>query len=154
MPRISFSKESLESKPAAEDGLYEIRLEGFEPKFSKDKNSVNLNPVMKVVNHQKENGRRIYDNLNTGAPWIIKAFTHAFGLDLVTDGAGGMTLPGDFNGPENDPSKWQYSGPLTGCVAKVMLKQTVYNGRTNSKVDQWMCQAPACSEKHPQNLAK
>jgi hypothetical protein len=154
MPRISFSKESLESKPAAEDGLYEVRLEGFEPKPSKDKNSVNLNPVMKVINHQKENGRRVYDNLNVGAPWIIKAFCHAFGLDLAPDGSGGFTLPGDFNGPENDPSHWSYTGPLTGCVAKVMLKQTEYNGRINSKVDQWLCQTPGCTEKHPTSLAK
>lgn len=153
-PRMSFSKESLEQKPPVEEGLYEVRLEGFEPDYSKSRNNVNLNPTLKIVNHHKETGRQVFDNLNSAAPWIIEAFCHAFGLELVPDGNGGFTMPGDFNGPEDDPSKWNYAGPLTGCVAKVFLKHNTYNNKTNAKVDQWMCQVPGCTKKHPSNLAK
>lgn len=153
-PRITFSKESLEAKPAVADGLYELRLEGFAPKNAKSGTSINLNPIIKVVNHQTETGRPIFDNLNSSAPWIIEAFSHAFGLELAPDGNGGFTLPGDFNGTEGDPENWTYNGPLTGCVAKALLKQTTYNNKTNAKVDQWMCCVPNCTKKHPTGLAK
>jgi hypothetical protein len=154
MPKVSMSKESLEQKPALPDGLYEIRLEGFEPKKSKSGTSTNLNPIIKVINHPTETGRKVFDNLNSGAAWIIEAFCHSFGLELVPDGNGGFNMPGDFNGPEDDPSKWSYTGPLTGCVSKAFLKQTVYNNQTNTKVDQWVCSVPNCAKKHPTGLAK
>lgn len=153
-PKMSFSKESLEQKPALNEGLYELRLEGFEPKKSKSGTSTNLNPIIKVINHPTETGRKVYDNLNSGAAWIIEAFCHSFGLELVPDGNGGFNMPGDFNGPEDDPSQWSYAGPLTGCVSKAFLKQTVYNNQTNAKVDQWVCSVPNCQKKHPSGLAK
>lgn len=153
-PKMSFSKESLEQKPALAEGLYELRLEGFEPKFSKEKTSTNLNPIIKVINHPTETGRRVYDNLNSGAAWIIEAFCHSFGLELVPDGNGGFNMPGDFNGPEGDPSQWSYAGPLTGCVSKAFLKQKTYNNKTSAGVDQWMCAVPGCQKKHPTGLAK
>lgn len=154
MPTIKVSKESLEPKPSVPDGLYEVRLEGFEPKWSKDRNSKNLNPVIKIVNNPQFTGSRIYDNLNTGADWILTAFVHSFGLDLVPDGNGDFNIPGDFNGTEDNPEGWSYSGPLTGCVAKVFVKQTTYQNKTNAKVDQWMCAVPGCQKKHPTGLAK
>lgn len=154
MPKVTFSKESLEQKPPLPDGLYEVRLEGFEPKYSKDKGSVNLSPTIKVINHPTLTGSKVFDNLNTGASWIIEAFCHAFGQELVPDGNGGFNLPGDFNGPEDNPEQWSYAGPLTGCVGKAFLKQTTYNNKVNSKVDQWMCSVPGCQKKHPMGLAK
>lgn len=155
MAKIAFSKESLEQKPPLPEGMYELRLEGFEPEFSKDKNSVNLNPILKVVNHPEKNGERQLDNLNTKAGWIVQAFSHAFGFPLEIDGAGNMNLPGDFVGPDNDPEHWDYVGPLKGAVAKAFVKQTTYNGKTLSKVDQWVCAlGTSCQEKHPTGLAK
>jgi hypothetical protein len=154
MPKISFSKESLEPKPSLPDGLYEIRLEGFEPDKSKKGDSVNLRPILKVINHPQHTGSRVFDNLNVGANWILEAFVHAFGQPLIEDGAGNMNIPGDFNGPDDNPKQWSYSGPLTGAVGKVFLKQTEYNGKMNPKVDQWMCAVPGCQKKHPTGLAK
>jgi hypothetical protein len=154
MPKITMSKESLEGPPAVPDGLYELRLEGFEPKYSKDKNSVNLRPIIKIVNHPQHAGRQIFDNLNTGAAWILEAFTHSFGLPLVPDGNGGSSLAGEFLGPDDDPTKWNYVGPLSGSVGKMFLKQTEYNGKTNSKVDMYICSVPGCTQKHPSGLAK
>ena len=154
MPKMTFSKELLEQKPPLTDGLYEIRLEGFEPKKAKSGTSTNLNPIIKIINHPTETGRKVFDNLNSSAPWIIEAFCHSFGLELVPDGNGGFNIPGDFNGPEDNPKEWSYSGPLTGAVCKAFLKQTTYNNKVNAKVDQWMCAVPGCQKKHPTGLAK
>jgi hypothetical protein len=155
MPRISMSKESLAGQeyPSIPDGLYELRLDGFEPQWSKNKDSQNLRPVLKIVNHPTLNDQRIFDNLNTKAGWIIQAFSHAFGQSLVDKGNGEVDMPGEFIGPDNDPTQWHYNGPLTGAVAKVILRQVPYNGKMSSKVDQYLCTVPGCQEKHPNNLA-
>jgi hypothetical protein len=154
MAKISFSKESLEGKPQPPEGLYELRLEGFEPKMASKKTSVNLSPVLKIVNHQTHTGYQIYDNLNTGAGWIIEAFCHAMGQPLVQKPDGSFDIPGEFVGPDDKPEDWNYVGPLSGCVAKAMLKPSEYNGKTNMKVDQWFCAVPGCNSKHPSGLAK
>jgi len=153
MAKISFSKEDLAGN-VYPDGLYELRLEGFEPSWAKSKNSYNLNPVLKIVNHSTLNNRRVFDNLNTGASWIIESFCHAFGFALEPNPNGGGDMPGEFMGLDVDPEKAQYTGPLTGSVAKVFLKNAPYNGKDQSKVDQWFCQVTGCQTKHAQNLAK
>ena len=63
-------------------------------------------------------------------------------------------MPGDFVGPDDDPEKWQYVGPLNGCVAKAILKTKTYNGKDSSGVDQWLCQVSGCNTKHADGLAK
>lgn len=154
MAKIGFSKEQLEGNTLP-DGLYEVRLEGFEPEYSKNRNSINLNPILKVVNHPTLNNKRIFDNLNSGASWIVEAFVHAFGQELVPNLNGGGDMPGEFPGPDDNPSEWSYVGPLTGSVAKVIVKKTEYNGKENTKVDQWLCAlGPNCKTKHPTGLAK
>jgi hypothetical protein len=153
MPTIVASKESLEPRPSLPDGLYEVRLEGFEPENAKKGGSQNLRPVLKVVNHPQFTGSRVFDNLNSTAFWIIEAFVHAFGIAPVKNPDGSEVLI-NFDGPEDDPTHWVYNGPLTGGVAKVFLKQTVYMGKSNPKVDQWMCAVPGCQKSHPKGLAK
>jgi hypothetical protein len=153
MARIGFSKEEL-SGNVYPDGLYELRLEGFEPEKSRKGDSINLNPVLKIVNHPTLNNKRVFDNLNSSAAWIIESFSHAFGQALTPNPQGGGDMPGDFIGPDDDPGKWQYQGPLTGAVAKAFLKTTQYNGKDNTKVDQWFCAVPNCQTKHAQGLAK
>jgi hypothetical protein len=153
MAKIAFSKEELSGNVYPE-GLYELRLESFEPKYSKNKDSINLNPVLKIVNHPTLNGKRVFDNLNSGAAWIVESFVHAFGLNLTPNQTGGGDLPGDFIGPDDDPTKWQYQGPLTGLVAKAMLKSTEYNGKASTKVDQWLCATPNCNTKHAAGLVR
>jgi len=153
MAKISYSKEDLAGN-VYPDGLYELRLEGFEPEKSKKGDSVNLNPVLKIVNHQTLNNKRVFDNLNSSASWIVESFCHAFGIPLTPNPNGGGDMPGDFIGPDDDPAKWQYTGPLTGAVAKAFVKNAPYNGKDQSKVDQWFCQVTGCQTKHAQNLAK
>ena len=154
MPRVGYSKESLEGPPLPDEGMYEVRLEGFEPKFSKEKKNINLNPVLKIVNHAKFNGVRVYDNLNTAAPWITEAFVHAFGMTLVGRPDGGADVPGEFPGPDDNPEQWIYQGPLVGLIGKIMVRRTEYQGRPQAKVDQWLCSASGCTQKHPKDLAK
>jgi hypothetical protein len=153
MAKISYSKEDLAGNNYPE-GLYEVRLDGFEPQFSKKKDSINLNPVLKIVNHPTLNGKRVFDNLNSTASWIVESFSHAFGQPLTPNPSGGGDMPGDFIGPDDDPEKWQYQGPLSGAVAKVFLKTTSYNGKESSKVNQWFCAVQGCQTKHADGLAK
>lgn len=153
MAKISFSKEEL-SGNVYPPGQYDLHLEGFEPAFSKQKTSINLNPILKIVNHQTLNGKRVFDNLNSGASWIIESFCHAFGLPLTPNTNGGGDMPGDFVGPDDDPSKWNYVGPLSGAVAKVILNTKTYNGKESTGVDQWLCQVQGCNTKHASGLAK
>ncbi len=153
MPKIGFSKEDLSGNVYPE-GLYELKLEGFEPASSKTKTSINLNPILKIVNHTTLSGKRVFDNLNSSAPWIIESFCHALGHNLTPNPNGGGDMPGDFMGPDDDPSNWQYVGPLVGSVAKVYLKTTSYNGKDSSKVNQWFCAVPGCNTKHAEGLAK
>jgi hypothetical protein len=154
MSKISYSKEDLAGN-VYPDGMYEVRLESFEPKPSKDGNSVNLNPVLKIVNHATLNGKRVFDNMNSAASWIIESIVHSFGQQLTPNANGGGDLPGEFMGPDDKPAEWQYVGPLTGCTAKVMLKKTTYNGKDSSKVDQWFCAlGDKCNTKHATGLAK
>lgn len=154
MAKIGFSKEDLAGN-LYPDGLYELRLEGFEPEFSSKRTSINLNPVLKVVNHQTLNGKRVFDNLNSSASWIIEAFCHAFGLPLTPNANGGGDIPGEFMGPDDNPEAWQYVGPLTGCVGKVILKAKSWQGKESSAIDQWLCSVgDTCKTKHPSGLAK
>ena len=153
MAKIGFSKEELAGN-VYPDGLYELRLEGFEPKFAKGNASINTNPILKIVNHPTLNNKRVFDNLNSGAAWIVESFSHAFGQPLTPNPNGGGDMPGDFIGPDDDPTKWQYQGPLSGGVAKVFLKTVAYNGKDSTKVDQWFCAVPNCQVKHASGLAK
>lgn len=153
MAKISLSKEELAGN-VYPPGQYDLHLEGFEPQFSKSKTSINLNPILKIVNHQTLNGKRVFDNLNSGASWIVESFCHAFGLPLTPNPSGGGDMPGDFVGPDDDPSKWQYIGPLNGAVAKVILSTKTYNNKESTGVDQWLCQVSGCNTKHASGLAK
>ena len=154
MAKISYSKEDLAGPPPIPEGMYEVRLSGFQPKRAKSGTSTNLQPQMEIVNNPSFNGSRIFDNLNSSASWIVESFCHAFGHALIPNPNGGGDMPGDFIGPDDDPEKWQYQGPLTGSVAKVYIKHADYNGRTNPRVDQWFCAVPGCTTKHATGLAK
>jgi hypothetical protein len=153
MAKISYSKEDLAGNVYPE-GLYELRLDGFECKKAKSGDSVNLNPIIKIVNHPTLNGKRVFDNLNSSAAWIIESFSHAFGCPLTPNPQGGGDMPGDFIGPDDKPEEWQYQGPLSGGVAKAFLKTKSYNGKESSGVDQWMCAVPGCQISHAKGLAK
>src|ERR1700681_1650134 len=121
MPRLTASKEEVKGLPIMNEGMVTFRLNGFKPKFSKDRGSVNLNPQMKVINHPEYNDRTVFDNLNTKAKWIWKDFFHAFGVPIKETPDGGIEFPGDFAGPDDNPEAWQYSGPLLGQTCQAYI---------------------------------
>lgn len=154
MPRLTASKEEIKGLPLLPEGMYAVRLDGFKPKHSKDKQSINLNPQMKVINHADYNDRVVFDNLNTKAKWIWKDFCHAFGIPLGENSTGDIEFPGVFDGPEDNPEGWQYRGPLVGQTAQLYLVQAD-NGRggVNNKIKYYQCAVGGCVEKHSTNLA-
>ena len=120
MPVISFDPKKLEENKPIPDGIYTVLLSGFKPKKSKDGNSINLNPQMKIVNNADHNGRVVFSNLNTNAGWLFESFAKCFGepgLEMKPNGQPG--LPGEFQGPETEPEKWTYIGPLMGRTGNV-----------------------------------
>jgi|ERR1700756_2111750 len=156
MPRLTATKEEIKGAPPMNEGMVTVRLDGFKPKFSKDKGSVNLNPTLKVINHAEYNDRPIFENLNTKGKWVWKDFCHAFGVPLVENGPNGdLEFPGEFDGPEDDPEKWEYRGPLLGQQAQLYLVQADNTkGAIKNAVKYYVCKIAGCTEKHSDNLVK
>ena len=155
MPKLTANKEEINGLPPMGEGMVTVRLDGFDPKLAKKKDSVNLNPQMKIINHAEYNDRNVFENLNTKGKWVWKDFCHAFGVPLVETPNGAVEFPGNFDGPEEDPTKWQYHGPLTGQQAQLYLIQGDNgSGGINNKVKYYVCKVPGCVEKHSDNLAK
>jgi hypothetical protein len=155
MPKLTANKDDIKGMPLLPEGMYTVRLDGFEPKKSKGGGSILLGPVMKVINDPTFNDQRVFDNINTGGKFVWVDFCHCFGVPLVEDASGNVEWPGDFAGPDDDPTKWQYTGPLLGQVGQVYVVQSEYNGKPNNKVKFFVCKiGPTCTHKHSSNLAK
>jgi len=137
------------------EGLYTVRLDGFEPSLTAKRDSVNLNPQLKIVNHPTLNDRHIFTNLNTKAKWLWPDFCHAFGVPLNETPAGEIEFPGDFIGPEDDPTKWAYSGPLLGQQAQVYVVQVDNTkGGVRNEIKYYVCRLPNCTIRHSPNLTR
>lgn len=160
MPRLKMSKEAIEGQPLIPEGLYTFRLDGFKPKLSRDKNSTNLNPTMKVINHSEHNDRNIFENLNTKGDWVWKDFCHALGVPITDDGNGSYEFPGTFecsvhhdSCDGSDPDNWQYVGPLTGQTGQVYVVQADNSkGGAKNAIKYYVCKIPGCTLKHSNNL--
>ncbi len=154
MPKLKASADEVKGNPPMREGLVTVRLDGFEPKYSKDRGSINLNPKMKVINHSEYNDRVVFENWNTKAKWLWPDYCHAFGVQLP-EVNGDFEWPGDFDGPDDDPTKWQYRGPLLGQTAQIMLIQADNTkGSDVNKVKFYVCKVPGCALKHSANLVK
>ena len=153
MPKMKASAEEVKGAPPMSEGVVTVRLDGFKPQLASKKDSVNLNPTLKVINHAEYNDRPIWENLNTKGKWVWKDFCHAFGVPLLETTNGDVEFPGDFDGPEDDPTKWQYRGPLTGQQAQAYLIQSDdTKGGIRNAVRYYVCRVPGCTEKHSQKL--
>ena len=155
MPKLTASKEEVKGLPAMAEGMVTVRLDGFEPKLSSKKTSVNLNPIMKVINSAESNDRRVFENLNTLGKWVWPDFCHAFGVDMVASGED-FEFPGDWDGPEDQPDKWQYRGPLLGQVGQIYIiqKENEVTKNVQNAIKYYVCKVASCSQKHSANLAK
>lgn len=172
MPQIRIGKEALKGFEALPAGIYELRLDGFEPKWSKDKQSVNLRPKLTVVNHPdssiNDGKHRAFENLNTQAGWVLIDFCHGFGHPMTGEEPGvpmeqwtspDAGLPGEFqpNPTEpNNPEKWTYVGPLLGAVCKVEIIQVPgYKNpaKPQSAINKYFCSVQGCLHQHSESLA-
>lgn len=155
MPTVKVPKQSLEGPIKIPDGVYTLRFDGFEPAESKNKDSVNLNPILKIINNPDLHDRKILLNLNSKAGWIILDFCHALGVEM-----GGTDedpeLPGEFVPPEEtDWKKVKYVGPLSGqtCQVELALKDSGKgDGKQYSNIKRFICNIPGCQKKHSENL--
>jgi hypothetical protein len=154
MPKLKINKQSLEGPSKVPAGIYTVRLDGFEPDWTKKKDSYNLNPVMKIINNNDLHDRRIFDNVNTNAGWIERDFCHCFGVML--ENPDDPDFPGEFvsdGGDNSDPTKWKYRGPLLGQTGQLEVAEvTGNNGKVYSNVKRYLCRIPGCKENHSQNL--
>jgi hypothetical protein len=137
MPRIGFSKEQIAGEKPVDPGKYQVQLVGFKPTLSNDKQSVNLNPDLRVINNANAafNGKRIFHNLSEKAGWLHKEMCDGFGIDMVAEG-GQFFLPGTFQEDPSNPTdctKWRYQGPLLGKVASVEVVEIAGTGQNANK---------------------
>lgn len=172
MPQIKVNKESLKGFEALPAGIYELRLDGFEPLWSKKKDSVNLRPKLIVVNHSNpelnDGKHRAFENLNSQAGWVMIDFCHAFGVRMSGEEDGvpmenwtspDVGLPGEFipnPADASNPEKWTYAGPLLGKVAKVEIIQVAGYKNANkmqAAINKYFCTVPGCSHEHQESLA-
>jgi hypothetical protein len=170
MPQIRIPKESLEGLEGLPPGIYDVRLDGFKPKWSKDKSSVNLQPIMIAINSPdpklNDGKHRAFDNMNSQCGWIMIDFCHAFG-ELMAGEQNGVPmeqwtspdvgLPGEFLGDAGKPEEWKYVGPLLSKVGKVeIVKVPGYKdpSKQQSALKRYFCVIPGCQHKHADSLIK
>lgn len=147
-------------------GEYTVQFNGFKPKLSKKGDSINLNPILRVVGHPTLADKLVFYNCNDGFfPGIID-LVHAFGLELVDESDNAGDIPGDFLG--YDPANLStlahtvYAGPLLGRTGRLELVEQQKVGRdgnpipneTSNAVKRFFCQVPGCKVNHKDNLIK
>lgn len=174
MPQIRTQKEKLKGFEALPAGTYEVRLDGFEPEWSKKKDSVNLRPKLTVISVNGTNDptlcdgkHRAFDNLNSQAGWTHIEFCHGFGemMDGEENGvpieqwsSSDAGIPGDFlENPTfpGDPAKWTYDGPLLGNTATIEIVQVPGFKDPNKPqgvIKKYFCKVPGCRHQHLESL--
>ena len=158
--KMPISKEAIEGKEVVPAGIYDVRLVGFTPKFSKPNAqfpdrvpSLNLNAKMEIVNHPEHAGRFVFEGLNQNAGWVQNDFVHGFGIPMETDGKD-YWIPGTWDSLPNfdpaDAATYKYEGPLLGRTAKIELAVDSFNNKPNNKVSRYFCAVDACDTKFPE----
>ena len=175
MGRLKISKESLEYQvyPAGE---YVVEMGGFKPKFAGSKQSINLNPILRIKNHPALSGKTVFFNANTGASFLLRDFCHAAGMMMVgeTPEMASKGEAGDFEFPPGDflnfdpqkPENWKYAGPLLGKMLKIelverqsMKKDQAGNlvpvpNQTRNEIKRFFCAIQGCGVAHKENLIR
>lgn len=162
MPRIHINRDQLEGLKNPPAGIYDFRLDGFKPRNAKKKEgkdqSVNLCPQLSIVNHPTLNGAPIFVWGNTAFGADMFDMCHALGIlyDGEANGEDELHIPGEFQGPDDDPTQWSYLGPLVGQVGQVEIADTV-DQRTNqprTEVKKFFCKVPGCTANHRDSLLR
>lgn len=158
MSMMNFSKESFNTAEQAPEGWYKLQFKGFKPELTKAKDGINLQPHFEIVQNKEYENRRVFSGIGTKFVPGINDFVHACGMELEdVPGTENKKIPGIFKGEaENpdDPTKWEYLGPLLNKVfeAEVCIKE--YNGKKSNRIKQYKCAVPSCKERHIPNLER
>lgn len=153
---MGFNKEKLEGLQPVPDGTYKVLFIEFKPDFSKKANeitgkkSTNLNARVKILDHPEfEQDRFLIAPLNEGVETFIQDFVHSFGLEMENQLGDHPDIPGTFDGNQNDPKTWKYSGPLTAKTATWEIGIGDYNGRPVNTLKRFICTVPNCASRFP-----
>lgn len=147
--KMGVDPEKIKAPKPAPAGWYDLKFTGFRPKKSKAGDSINFNPVMEIINHPTEAGKKVYETLSQKMDRAVNDFSHAFGFPLEADGS----IPGDWIPDPNDLNnveKMQYKGPLLGKTCRAELIVSTYNGNDSNKVKQYACKVTDCAMKFPE----
>jgi len=172
MANLVIPRESIEGGDAVPAGLYNLRLDDFKPKPSKAKDSVNLNPILKIVGtgNPDIDEKRIFFNMNTNFGPGLTDLVHAAGLEMARVGDD-YAIPGRFDGPDDDPTKWVYGAKdgfsLKGKVLHAELVETPSltedgkprvdakgNVKMRNEIKVFFCVVPGCEVIHSKSLSK
>lgn len=128
-------------------GIYEVRVAGFKPKWNKNKDGVNFNAQMEVINNPDYDGQKLFETLSSKAGFMQAEFSHAFGMAMEDLGNGQYVIPGVWDADpaafkEDDPSTWKYDGPLMGRTGKIEVAPRTYEGKEQNGIRQYFCALP------------
>lgn len=173
MANLTFPKSALEPRPQLPAGMIQVMFTGFKQKLSKKKEgkeqSVNLNPVLTIVNDSRTgpdgkilNGQKLFESLNLSFLPRVQDFFHCFGLELIEDGDN-VDLPGSFANGTSDPNpeKWGlYSGAAINEIGDLELIE-VPSRKAGAKptdkqtdIKRYICRVPGCTVNHMENLSQ
>lgn len=155
------NRELVEGKDIAPENIYELKLLGFKPTFSKKRAdsppdwtpSLNLNARMEIINNPEQEGKLVYELLNMNS-FMFADFCHAFGLPMETDGEA-YWLPGVWDSlPSFDPTKaetYKYEGPLLGRTCRADIGTSTFMAqRPINRVRKYFCALDDCHTKFPE----
>jgi hypothetical protein len=151
MPKMGVPAQSIESSSALDEGMYKLRLTSINCKFTEKKDSVNMRWEYEILGHQTKDGKAYKTSMfiSQKAGWIQNDATHALGLTMEEQPDKSLTIPGEFTGPDAEPEKWQYRGPLLGRECQAYLVRETSNGREYNNIKYYVCAVPNCAQRFP-----
>jgi hypothetical protein len=141
--RFGVPASQLQQKVWCPPGIYTFKVTKFKPDYTKDKQSINLNPELEICDtpgtflcedpacktkhndgqgnpgHAFNGCKPAFLSGNEKAMFIVAAMCHALGHPMVEElnsatGETYVNIPGEFSYTvANDPKTWTYKGPLT-----------------------------------------
>jgi hypothetical protein len=165
--KFKVDNEKLQGIEPVPQGIYKLRLVGFNPKHAKPKQgsdiseSVNFNPEFEIVAPgTKYDGRSLKYafSANTKIPNWIQDMVHGLGMEMEgydpNNPESEASIPGIWDADaakfnRQDASTWTYQGPLLNKECNAELYITEYNGRKNNSILRFICAVPKCNERFP-----
>jgi hypothetical protein len=158
--KMKFDSEKLNRPEPVPQNIYKLRLTGFAPKFSKDKESVNFTPQFTfIAPGEKYDGKVLKYAFvaNSKVPSLIQDMVHAVGEVMEADPddpEAPSSMPGVWDGDlikfkAEDPGTWVYQGPLMNKELQAELYIDTYQGQQNNKVLRFLCAIPDCATRFP-----